>query len=277
MAMGLYYKRGLGTAVCEERAAPALAQHAAQVGGQSQPAAVQQRAHDVQRRHDGDQLRGVEQGWRGELRQAHGACAQCGSEQQQLGGGNGDVCENDVHDAVRCGTALHDSECGGEERRERKQQRLEAGTSLEGAASSSTHSPAKAPRPLRALADSCEYNSCAEESETADEGISFIAYRQIDASLIWIDELYVACCARKLGVATWLMARVGERKRVELQVSSAEEQTARNARRAYAGMAMRTLHKRERSRVYPGGAADGFEIGFTAEWVLRANVGRFEC
>ena len=67
------------------------------------------------------------------------------------------------------------------------------------------------------------------------------------------------------------MARVGERKRVELQVSSAEEQTARNARRAYAGMAMRTLHKRERSRVYPGGAADGFEIWFTAEWVLRAT------
>ena len=33
----------------------------------------------------------------------------------------------------------------------------------------------------------------------------------------------------------------------------------------------KTVHKRERSRVYPGGAADGFEIWFTAEWVLRAT------
>ena len=58
---------------------------------------------------------------------------------------------------------------------------------------------------------------------------SFIAYRQFQNDIVWIDELYTADCVRQQGVARWLVWQIGQRQRIELQVSTATTEQAEAA------------------------------------------------
>ena len=78
---------------------------------------------------------------------------------------------------------------------------------------------------------------------------SFIAYRQINEGVIWVDELYTAACVRQQGVARWLLWQIGSRQRVELQVSKAETEQAEVARHSYTSMGLKPLGRRGRSHV----------------------------
>ena len=99
---------------------------------------------------------------------------------------------------------------------------------------------------------------------------SFIAYRQIRDGVIWVDELYTAACVRQQGVARWLLCQMGNRQRVELQVSKAETEQAEAARHSYTGMGLRPLGRRGRSHVVTE-ADPGCEIWVTPEYNVTSG------
>ena len=53
--------------------------------------------------------------------------------------------------------------------------------------------------------------------------LSFIAFRNVRAGLVWVDELFTAREWREMGVARWLMWHAAGGRRVELQVLSGPE------------------------------------------------------
>ena len=112
--------------------------------------------------------------------------------------------------------------------------------------------------------------------ETADTethpsvSYSFIAYRQFQNDIVWIDELYTADCVRQQGVARWLVWQIGHRQRIELQVSTATTEQAEAARHSYTTMGLKPLSKRERSRVITG-PDPGYEIWKTPEYNVTSG------
>ena len=74
---------------------------------------------------------------------------------------------------------------------------------------------------------------------------SFIAYRQFQNDIVWIDELYTAECVRQQGVARWLVWQIGHQQCIELQVSTATTEQAAAARYSYMTMGLKPLTKRD--------------------------------
>ena len=99
---------------------------------------------------------------------------------------------------------------------------------------------------------------------------SFIAYRQFQNNIVWIDELYTAECVRQQGVARWLVWQIGNRQCIELQVSTDTTEQAAAARYSYTTMGLKPLTKRERSRVVPG-PNDGYAIWRTSEYNVTSG------
>ena len=112
--------------------------------------------------------------------------------------------------------------------------------------------------------------------ETADTethpsvSYSFIAYRQFQNDIVWIDELYTADCVRQQGVARWLVWQIGHRQCIELQVSTAPTEQAEIARYSYTTMGLKPLKGRERSRVVTG-PDDGYAVWRTPEYNVTSG------
>ena len=85
-------------------------------------------------------------------------------------------------------------------------------------------------------------------STATNRQLSFIAFRNVRAGLVWVDELFTAREWRGMGVARWLMWHAAEGRRVELQVLSGPE--GADARRAYMGMGMHRMTGKETCRTY---------------------------
>ena len=99
---------------------------------------------------------------------------------------------------------------------------------------------------------------------------SFIAYRQFQNDIVWIDELYTADCVRQQGVARWLVWQIGHRQCIELQVSTALTEQAEIARYSYTTMGLKPLKGRERSRVVTG-PDDGYAVWRTPEYNVTSG------
>ena len=105
---------------------------------------------------------------------------------------------------------------------------------------------------------------------TPSMACSFIAYRQFQNDIVWIDELYTADCVRQQGVARWLVWQIGHRQRIELQVSTAMTEQAVAARHSYTAMGMKAMRRRERSRVVTA-PDEGHEIWGTPEYTVMSG------
>ena len=93
-------------------------------------------------------------------------------------------------------------------------------------------------------------------STAPNRQLSFIAFRNVRAGLVWVDELFTAREWREMGVARWLMWHAAEGRRVELQVLSGQE--GEGARRAYTGMGMHRYRTVDGEVLY--GTADGQSV-----------------
>ena len=102
--------------------------------------------------------------------------------------------------------------------------------------------------------------------------LSFIAFRNVRAGLVWVDELFTAREWRGMGVARWLMWRAAEGRRVELQVLSGPE--GEDARRAYTGMGLHKMTGKETCRTYREVSdRERYEFWLTNEYVVRSRGG----
>ena len=92
--------------------------------------------------------------------------------------------------------------------------------------------------------------------------LSFIAFRNVRAGLVWVDELFTA---RK-----WREMCAAEGRRVELQVLSGPE--GEGARRAYTGMGMHSMTGKETSRTYREVSDKSrYEFWVTNEYVVQSG------